>query len=240
MLKLIPYIRKIVWVFAGLLAFSVWIKVQADGGDDALKTLILAQSFAKLAYVFLLATLFASPLYIVFPKLPWKPLYIKARKALGVSTFFFVLLHWYYAFFGLLGGFANVKFFSSKILLATMLGHVSLIILAILATTSLTFLIHKLGRHWKPLHRLVYIVAILVPIHALLIGSEFQNPDDLGANLLLFATLLLLMFEEIRFYKFLTSKYPNFPKHIFSLILTGLFIGIFYIVFFSNIFVQHG
>lgn len=240
MLKLIPYIRKIVWVVAFLLVVLVFIKVKADGGDEAMQTLILAQSFAKLAYLFLLATLFASPLYIAFPKLPGKPLYIKARKALGVSTFFFVLLHWYYSFFGLLGGFANIKFLSGKILLATMFGHISLIILAILTVTSISYLIHKLGRNWKPLHRLVYVVAILVPIHALLIGSDFQNPDDLGANLFLFATLLLLMLEEIRIYKYITAKFPKFPAQISAIILSALFIGIFYIVFFSNIFVQHG
>ncbi len=240
MLKLIPYIRKIVWAISFVIALAVIISVRMRFPEEGMQTQQLVLAFAHLALIYLLAALLASPLYIVFPKLPAKPLYIKARKAIGVSAFGFALLHAYYAFFEYLGGFASLKFLDQNYLTAVIIGAVNLLILTVLATTSITILVKKLGRHWKPLHRLVYIVAVMVPIHALLIGTEFRNPDSLYGNLLLFAIMLLLLLEEIRFYKYAVVKFPRFPARVLATILIAIFVSVFYIVFYSNIFIQHG
>lgn len=48
-----------------------------------------------------------------------------------------------------------------------MLGIISWLVLLALTLTSTQFVQRKLGKHWQPLHNVVYVVAILAPIHYL-------------------------------------------------------------------------
>lgn len=233
-LKLIPYIQKIVWAVTVLVTVLLYKYITRDGAGVSGHVQEFAQIFGKLAFGYLLVTLFISPIYILFPRLPAKALFVKARKAIGTSAFFFAVLHMYFGFFGLLGGFAGLYFLGPKYLTATILGTLSLLILTVLAVTSLTYLVRKLGKRWKLVHRFVYAAALLVPIHALLIGSDFNDPNNLIGDIFLLATLVLLLLEEIRIYKHVTAKYTRVPKRMLAGGLAVIFIGVYYVVFFSS------
>jgi DMSO/TMAO reductase YedYZ heme-binding membrane subunit len=225
MIKLIPYIRKIVFAITAIIIGLVFFSSSQHEGGLANQTHQLAQGFAHLAYAYLLAALFASPLYIAFPKLPGKALYVKARKAIGVSVFFFAALHVYYAFFSILGGFPVLPYLPPSYLVATTLGAVSLLILSVMAVTSHKYFVKKLGRHWKPVHRFVYLVAIAIPIHALIIGPNFQQTKSLVAAALLVASVVLLALEEYRLYNYILKKYPRVSPPVLLIILVFVFVG---------------
>lgn len=166
----------------------------------------LARPFALAAVSFLYLSLLCSPLYVVFPRLPGKPLYTKARQALGVSAFGFAVLHvavviWYY-----FGGFSALLGLSGRFLVGFWVAAVALLILTAMALTSPLYFHQRLGRWWKRLHRLVYLAGLLTVIHALLFGSDFVRP--LGAQSLAALTLFcfLLAIEGVRFYRFLAGR----------------------------------
>lgn len=235
MLKLIPYIRKIVLLISSLIAIFILVYF-GQSQELTFAYYRYAQFFALLAFAFLFLSLLPTPLYGAFPKFPARALFVKARRAIGVSAFFFALLHAYFTLFKLLGGFGGFFQLTGKYQLATYMGLVSLVILAMLAATSFSYMVKRMGQRWKQLHRFIYVVALLIPIHALILGSHFNDHDSLLAKSLIFAWLLLLMLEEIRIYKYLTSKFVNFPKIIFSTILTIVFVVTFYLVLLTNLF----
>lgn len=136
----------------------------------------LTQTYALTAATFLYLTLLAGPLCYQFKFLPFRGQYIKARRAIGVSAFYFSLLHAYFAFFKELGGFSSLGTLPGKYIIAISLSFTSLIILTLMALTAMDFMIERMGfKKWKFLHRFIYLVGIFILIHALLIGSHFQN-----------------------------------------------------------------
>lgn len=162
----------------------------------------LTQTYALTAAAFLYFTLLAGPLCYMFKFLPFRVQYIKARRAIGVSTFYFGLLHAYFAFFGELGGFGNLSNLPGKYLIAIALSFTALIILTLMSATAFDFMIEKLGfKNWKFLHRFIYLVGIFILIHALLIGSHFQN-DGLIRSVSFVLIAFLLILEIPRVIKF--------------------------------------
>jgi sulfoxide reductase heme-binding subunit YedZ len=111
---------------------------------------------------------------------------IRVRRALGLYAFLYALLH-FLAFAGLDYGFdldllATVIAESSR----EIVGLAALVILAILAVTSLRSLMRGLGRYWKLLHRSVYLAAALVVLHYVWNYKELRAwPVAAGAALLL-------------------------------------------------------
>src|SRR5258708_21034017 len=115
-----------------LIYFSSWSLIQ------------LVQTYALTAAFYLYLTLLAGPLCYTFKFLPFRMQYIKARRAIGFSAFYFGLLHALFAFFGVLGGFQSLPTLPGKYLIAISLSFTSLIILTIMAATSFVFFFQKL------------------------------------------------------------------------------------------------
>lgn len=136
MIKLIHHSRKLILLFSFLLSIFVFLYIDSTTGTDNLLKIRLSQYFALIATVYLYLALLASPLYSVFPNFPYKPLYIRARRALGQSAFYFATLHACISFFGLLGGFAGLKFLTTSYLQAISLSFSAYLILAVMATTG--------------------------------------------------------------------------------------------------------
>jgi DMSO/TMAO reductase YedYZ heme-binding membrane subunit len=197
----LQYIRIMVYSISVMVWISLFSIAQLmnDG-------IYLGRWYAYTSLIFLYLTLLASPLYSVFPALPYKPIYVKARKALGVSAFFFALLHAYTAFFNVVGGFAALPFVSGKFLLSLAAGFTALSILTIMAITSLDWMIQKLGRYWKPLHRLVYFAAFMILLHGTTVTAHFLR---MRVVMVLFyiAVALLLGLEAIRLDKHLARVF---------------------------------
>lgn len=114
------------------------------------------------ALKFLLATLLITPL----ARYGRQPLLFRVRRLLGLWCFAWATLH--LASYALLElGLNNVALLGSELLSRPYLtlGIISWFILLALAATSLQKLQRKLGPRWQTLHNLVYLVAILAPVH---------------------------------------------------------------------------
>lgn len=110
---------------------------------------------------FLLSTLLLSPL----AKLPHAIILNSLRRTLGLTTFFWSILHVLsYFVFELAFDF---PLFFSEVFQRTylMIGFITWIGLLLLAITSNKFPIKKLKKNWKKLHNFVYPIAILASIH---------------------------------------------------------------------------
>jgi len=117
---------------------------------------------------------------------------VRFRRTLGLYAFLYALLH-FLAFAGLDYGFdlsllVTVISESSR----EIVGLGALLILGVLAVTSLRSLVRRLGRYWRPLHRLVYAAAALVVLHYVWNYKELRAwPTAAGAVLLLLLVVRL-------------------------------------------------
>lgn len=215
-------------IFAGsvLLSFIILIATVLTIPEQRLQLIRLAQIFALTAVTYLYLTLLASPLIRIFPKLPYGGLYIQARRSLGLSVFYFALLHSFIAFFGHLGGFSGLPFLNSKYLLAICLSTSALFILFIMAVTSTDNAIKRLGfRRWKFIHRLVYLAGFLILLHALMLGTHFANLSTAIPQIFLLSISILLFLEALRFDAYLKKIHALSLQFGITtlLITTGIF-----------------
>jgi DMSO/TMAO reductase YedYZ heme-binding membrane subunit len=196
---LLSNIRFYILLFSSLLLIGIylWCKIVIPEGN--LQIVKLTEYYALTTISFLYLSLLTTPLYVAFPKLPGRAQYTKARRALGVSAFFFALMHVYYAFFGQLGGFKGLGFLSTNYLIAISLSTVALIILGLLALTSFDYAVRVLGAKWKILHRFVYVAGFLILIHAMLLGTHFINLPSSSVARIWFVLLSVLgLLEALR------------------------------------------
>lgn len=85
------------------------------------------------------------------------------RRQLGILTFLLALTH--YIFVRLLGYVTGVFPFKLPFPLFEIMGMSALFIMSLLFLTSNNTSIKKLGKWWKRLHRLIYIIVWLVVLH---------------------------------------------------------------------------
>ncbi len=220
---LIHHIRKLVLLFSSLLAIGIYLFITNTIQTSSLQDIRLTQTYALTAVSFLYAALIATPLYAAFPRLSIKPIHIRARRALGQSTFLFAMLHLYFAFFKLLGGFGGLFYLPANYLIAISLSFTAFIILTLMAATSFDIMVKKLGKHWKTLHRFVYLAALFITIHALMLGSNFTNLNSFIPQIFFIALAILLILEALRLDKYLTDRFSKLPS--FGLSMT-IVIGI--------------
>lgn len=212
-MSLFKNIRFYVLSFNVLLAIGVYLYYHLTIPDSTNQIIKLTEAYALLALLYLYLALLASPFTRFFTFFPWRGQYLRARRAIGVSAFFFGLTHASLAFFGQLGGFEGLFFLDSKYLIAISLSTLALIILACMASTSFDYMVTKLTfPRWKMLHRLVYIAAIAILIHALLLGSHFANLSELIPTILFIMISFLLILESFRFDNYLKLKWPVLPS----------------------------
>jgi sulfoxide reductase heme-binding subunit YedZ len=149
--------------------------------------------------VFLLLSLACTPLSFITG---WQRL-TQRRKALGLYGFLYATLH-VATFIAVDYGFdlnailheaANRDYF--------IIGGLAFILLLSVAATSFTYWMKKLGKNWKMLHRLVYLVSPLVIFHFMLVVKG--NISRLQGNLVrpleyafIAAVLLALRIPPVR------------------------------------------
>lgn len=178
--------------FLSLLPLAILIFQYSTGQLEPNPAQALEQLTGRIAISLLTTTLLISPL----AKLLNHPALIRARRPLGLYTFFYVALH-----LSILVGFDYR--FDIPLLLATYLGKpftwfglLSGFLLAVLAITSFDWWKCRLGKLWKPLHSLIYLAAILDLAHYFLAvkGNMLSLSGNLGRPLLYtFAIGLLLI-----------------------------------------------
>lgn len=207
---LLRNIRFYVLCFSILLSASVyWYNFNQYSGTDLLG-IKLTEDYGLIALVYLYFTLLASPFTQAFDYFPFKGKYVQARRGIGVSAFYFALLHSISGFLGPLGGIQGIGFLRGTFLWSIMLGLAAFIILTYMAFTSFDKVVQKMGfRAWKTLHRTIYLGGMLILIHIILIGSHFTNLSANIPQLLFYALFFLLILEAIRFDKYLYTKFLN-------------------------------
>jgi DMSO/TMAO reductase YedYZ heme-binding membrane subunit len=227
MSSLLKNIRFYVLCLTGLLIVGVyaWVGLTVPGGN--LATVKLAQGFGLLALAYFYISLLITPLYDCFPRLPWKRWAVKARRAIGFSTFLLALFHVNYSFFGELGGFEGLGFLNGTYLLAIGLSSATLLILALLAATSFDYMVRKMGKWWRKLHMLAYLGAVLIVFHVLLLGSHFIDLSNSTVAHVCFALLaFLLLLEAIRVDHWLERRFKVRSQFGAVLVLTVLFLSL--------------
>lgn len=183
-----------------LLSLIISILIYFKTRNSFLITTTQAYAFITVTYLYL--ALLIGPLGRVVKNLPFKVKYIKARRAIGVSAFYFATLHAYFALTETIGGFG--VFFSWPITtqIWIYLSTVSLIILFLMAVTSFDLMIQKLTLiFWKRLHRMVYLASFFIVIHATMMGSHFADLGDWIPGVFYGAAAILIILHAISFYQ---------------------------------------
>lgn len=231
----LKYIRYIILTATVLLAVLLYSFTVNQFSDLAAAYVELGQNYAITALGLIYVSLIITPIYFAFPKLPFKALVVKSRRALGVSAFLFALMHALLEFFKIFGGFSNLQYLHGKYLLAFLLGFTALLILAAMALTSFNYAVKKMGKYWKILHRFIYIAGFLTVVHVLIIGSDFADFSELGSLMYLVALIFLLILQAFRIDAWFVRKYPSWkPKLIFSILTVLIFLSSIALYYFKT------
>jgi len=149
---------------------------------------------------FLMVVLCARPL----ARYGWS-LFMRFRRMLGVTTFFYAGLHLLVFLQVYVGWQSDILFEELTERPYVVVGFIAWLILLVLAVTSLNRLRRALGARWRSLHQSVYIVAVLVVCHVL-----WLSRSDIGAALfygVVFAGLLGWRLQQKR--KYFTKQLPS-------------------------------
>jgi len=146
---------------------------------------------------FLLLTLLMTPLRTVF-KWSWP---LRLRRMLGLYAFFYATLHLLtYIVFDQFFDWEEIVIDIAKRPFITV-GMTAWILLLPLAVTSTNKMMKRLGKKWKKLHRLVYLIGILGVLHFFwLVKADLQEP-------IIYMVILLILFG-VRLAKQHRSKLP--------------------------------
>lgn len=153
------------------LAMLVW-----DGFQDALGANPIEKITHRTgdwALRFLLITLAITPLRLLFG---WKKL-IQLRRMLGLFTFFYVCIH--FSIYIVFDHFFDVSEIIKDIVKRpyVTVGFAAFVLLIPLALTSTNAMMKRLGKRWKQLHQLVYVIAVLAILHYLwLVKADVLQP----------------------------------------------------------------
>lgn len=176
------YVKPIVFLCCLIpLAMLVW-----DGFHDSLG----ANPIEKITHRtgdwtlrFLLITLSVTPLRILFG---WKVL-VRLRRMFGLFAFFYVCLH--FTTYLVFDHFFDIGEIVKDIVKRpyVTVGFTAFMMLIPLAITSTNKKMKQLGRNWKRLHQLVYVIAVCGILHYLwLVKADLLQP-------LIYAAILLVL-----------------------------------------------
>lgn len=120
------------------------------------------------------------------------------RRFIGITAFFYALLH-FIIYLVLFAG-LSWKWISSDLIEKPYIyvGSLALVIMAILAVTSTKVMMRKLGKKWKPIHRLMYLAAAGVIAHL-----WWQVKDDIS----------LAVYFSVFLVPLLIMKIPTLPTY---------------------------
>lgn len=189
------------WILAIAVTASVGIAgcIQLFVPAGSLQTIRIEQVYGFISLFLLYIAVVASPLTKVFPNLPLKTEYLHARRAIGVSAFYYATLHVYITFFKQLDGFSGIKYLNNTYGWSLLFGIFALGVLFVMAATSLDWIVDHMGyKHWKLLHRLVYLASLAVLLHVILIGPHYDNGPSFLGILTYVAGAALIILETLR------------------------------------------
>lgn len=193
-----------------LLSIFLFALLRLQIPSDQLFYIRAQQVFGLLSILYWYVALIISPLGYVIGKHRMVRLEF-ARRGIGVSAFYFALLHGSIALWKQLGGPEQLQYLPSLSRWSILGGFIAFVVLFMMATTSLDKVIDFMTyKRWKWLHRLGYIGGTLVVLHIWSIGTHLAYGSiQLAAFLLL---TLLSGLELFRITKNVNQKYLHFNK----------------------------
>lgn len=178
--------------------------------SDQLFYIRTQQVFGLLCILYWYTALVISPIGYVIGKQRMRHIEF-ARRAIGVSAFYFALMHAAVALWGQLGGPSQLQFLPSLFKLSLLGGTIALVVLLVMAATSFDKIIGFMTfRRWKWLHRLVYFGGIMAVLHIWSIGTHLTYSTVQLAALI--ALVLLAGLELFRVTKLVNRTYLRFGK----------------------------
>lgn len=141
---------------------------------------------------FLIISLLATPIKLLFPKGGVAKWLIRNRRFFGVAAFAYTLLH---TIFYVLE-YQLSHLFSEFEELSILTGWIAFFIFIPLAITSTNAAIKRMGKAWKKLQRWVYLAAILAFAHWALLGLQGENAN-MSAALVHFIPVMLLQVYRV-------------------------------------------
>ena len=186
----IVYVKALVWLLALLpLARLVWLGFNDNLGANPVE--FVEHSTGTWALVFLLITLSMTPIRLLTGQV-WQ---IQLRRVLGLFMFFYACLHittyvW-----------LDFAFIWEDIIKdivkhpRILVGFAAFILTIPLAATSNSYMIKRLKTNWKKLHKSVYLIAILVVLHYLLLVKKDVTEPLYYAAVLIFLLGIRLYFK---------------------------------------------
>lgn len=185
----LPKITKPLLFLACLLplAWLIWLGLQDQLGANPIE--LITRETGSWTLIFLLITLAVTPLVRLTGYTPLTGL----RRMLGLYAFFYACLHfvtyiWLDQFFDLAAVWRDIV----KRPFITV-GFAAFVLLWPLAVTSNKWMMRKLGRRWKKLHRTVYAIALLGVVHYWwLVKKDVSVPLGYAAILLILLAVRLL------------------------------------------------
>lgn len=184
------------------LVVFAWLRLQIS--SDQLFYIRSQQVFGFLCVAYWYFALTISPIGYIIGKERTRHIEF-ARRAVGVSAFYFALLHASIALWSQLGGLGQLQYLPSLFKWSLAGGLVGFCILLIMAATSLDKVIEFMTfRRWKWLHRLGYIGGVLVVLHIWTIGTHLAYSNT---QIVAFCALVVLGgLETFRVTKLLNKK----------------------------------
>jgi len=149
-----------------LLVLGINIAGQSLGPDPGQE---VTESLGLAAFQLLIATLCMTP----FKRLTGWTGWIRVRRMLGLFAFFYAVLH-VLAFLQFILGWSDLwaTFTKRPYIVA---GALSFLMLVPLAVTSTRGMVKRLGKNWRGLHKLIYLIAISAWVHFI-----WQARSDIG------------------------------------------------------------
>ncbi len=206
--KLLSNIRFWILSFSILLSIGIYQWAIFTYPVGSLQNIRITQLFGFTSIIYLYLTLLAGPLCFVWKRLPFRGKYLKARRALGVSVFYFGCLHGLNAFFRQLGGFEGLPYLSSRFVLGIGVSFSALIMLFLMTVTSSDRMIKFMTfTKWKLLHRLIYVSGFLLLLHLLMLGSHFVDLSGVIPTVFFLCLCFLLVLEALRIDAWMNQRY---------------------------------
>jgi sulfoxide reductase heme-binding subunit YedZ len=169
-----------------------WLLFDAWRGNltaDPIRASILRTG--KIALELLVLSLACTPLNTIFGFTPA----LRVRRALGDYSFLYVCLH-FAIFVGLDYGF-NFQYVGFELTRPyALVGLIAGLLLIPLAITSFPPWLKQLGKNWKRLHNLVYVIDFLAALHYILVVKQGVTEPYLWMILIIF--LLILRLPPVR------------------------------------------
>lgn len=185
-------------VFGLVISFVILGLTEQMIASNDLRSIRLEQIYGLTSLFLLIFILLVSPIYKLFPKLPYKSSLQYNMRPLGVLVFYYGLLHTLISFFGQLDGFSGLGYLNHTYGISLLAGTFGLMILLAMTITSLDWAVTKLGfDKWKRLQKLIYLVLALVLLHVFLIGTHFVSDKNFIFYLTIFLVGLFVLFKHV-------------------------------------------